>query len=1030
MRFTDLFIERPVLATVVNVLILLIGARAFTELPVAEYPELTVALITVTTPYVGADPELVRGFVTVPLEQAIAQADGIDFIRSSSIRGLSEIEVQLRLNYDVNDAVTQITSKIDEIRNDLPRDSETPSVEVTIGDESAAMYMSFESDILTRSQVTEYILRVARPRFSTIAGVQEAELLGARTYAMRVWLDPTQMNALDVTAGDVRQALERNNYLSAAGSTRGRSEAFSISANTSLESVEEFRRLVVRERDSVPVLLSDVATIELGSEFYNQDVRASGTPTVFIAIELAPGANLLSTLAEVRSGLEDLQTSMPAGLRASINLDTSIYVRDAINEVSWTLAEAVAIVVVVIFLFLGSLRATIIPALAVPLSLVGVGTIMLILGFSINLLTLLAMVLAIGLVVDDAIIVVENIHRHVEGGLRPHAAAIKGARELAGPVIAMTLTLLAVYAPIGFLGGVTGTLFYEFAFALAGSVLISGIVALTLSPVMAAKLLPRHSQEGRFTLWLEELFERLKNRYQRLLHRMLDFRVWVTLLAGMMLMSCYWLYQQIPTELAPNEDKSLLVYRVQASTNTSLDQMTQYSSGWIESISELPEVQANFHFSGGDRGLSHSAFGGVQLVPPSQRDKSATGVLSDMQALGNISTGLQVGVYSRPPLPGGGYGLPVEFIITSADSAEQVYAVAQEMIARAWGSGLFAYVTTDLFFDNAQFDIDIDREKAIDLGLDMESIGRDLAVYLGEGYVNRFSLAGRAYKVIPQVKRDYRLYPEQILDLPIRTDSGVMLPLSSVAQLDRRVEPRELLTFQQQNSAAISAIPLPGVGLGEAIGFLEQQAEELFPLGYAADYAGQSRIFKSEQGTLALTFAFALIIIFLVLAAQFESFRDPTIMLVTVPLSISGALAFMAMGYATMNIYSQVGLVTLIGLISKHGILIVQFANQLRDEEGLDRRAAVEAACAIRLRPILMTTAAIVLAVMPLIFAEGAGAASRQAIGVVIASGMAIGTLFTLFIVPAIYTYLAHPTSRAQSDSAEIEAQTTVAAPR
>ena len=1008
MKFTDRFIQRPVLAVVVNVLILLIGARAFQALSVTQFPEVSNAIVTVTTVYPGADAELVKGFVTTPLEQAIAQAEGIDYMTSSTVRGLSTITAHLVTDYDANDALTQINTKINQVRNDLPAGSELPSINVQVGATAAVFYASYTSDVLDRNQVTDWVLRVAQPRYSTVPGVQSADMLGGRVYAMRVWLDPGRMAALRVTASDVREALESNNYLGAAGAVKGRSESFAITANTSLVDVNEFKRLVIREVNDTQIRLGDVAEVELGAESYSADVRVNGRPGTFVAIETAPLANLLETLAGVRQAFEELSESMPPGIEGRINRDASVYVQEAIDEVLQTLVEALLIVVVVIYLFLGSVRSTLIPAVAVPLSLIGVGTLMLLLGFNINLLTLLAMVLAIGLVVDDAIIVVENIHRHIEAGLSPYDASIKGARELAGPVIAMTLTLLSVYAPIGFVGGITGTLFTEFAFTLAGSVLISGIVALTLSPMMCAKLLKPAEQEGRLAHWLDDRFSALRRGYQRVLHGALNFRPLIVLTGAGLLVSCYFLYQMIPSELAPLEDDGVLLYSVEATPNTSLDQLAVYSDQLIETVLGFPEVRNSFHFSGGAAGQTSTAFGGVGFHGSQQRERTAPELLPEIQRAANNVTGVRIGVFPLPSLPGGGRGVPVQFAVTTTQPPAALYDAAEALLGRARASGLFVFSTSNLKFDNAQMHLEIDRAKAIDLGLDMEQLGKDLAVYLGDGYVNRFNLAGRAYKVIPQVERPARLNPEQMLSYPIRTDSGEMLPLSSVASLEKRVEPRELLTFQQLNAATIAAIPAPGVSIGEALAFLEQTAREVLPSGFAFDYGGQSRQFKSEQGGMLWTFLFAIIIIFLVLAAQFESFRDPLIMLVTVPLSISGALLFLALGYGTMNIYTQVGLVTLIGLISKHGILIVQFANQLRQEQGLDRRAAVEEACAIRLRPILMTTAAIVLAVMPLVLASGAGAVARSAIGIVVATGMTVGTVFTLFVVPAVYTYLAH----------------------
>jgi multidrug efflux pump len=1008
MKFTDLFIQRPVLAVVVNLLILLVGARSLMGLSVAQFPQVNDAQISVITSYPGAQASLVKGFVTTPLEQVIAEADGIDYLSSTSVRGLSMISAYVLAGHDYNNVLAQVTNKIDTVRNDLPPAAELPVVDLVVGQTVAVFYAEFRSDVLTLSQVTDWALRVAKPRFSSIPGVQSVDLLGARIFAMRVWLDPARMAALRVTASDVHDALSRNNYLAAAGSTRGRSESFSVSTNTSLTSVEEFEQLVVREVGDTQIRLVDVADVALGAQSYDTRVRSNGKDAIYVSLETAPDANLITTLAAVREALAELEQDLPAGITSEINRDASEYVRAAIGEVVITLIEALIIVIAVIFLFLGSVRATLIPAVAVPLSLVGVGTLMLAMGYNINLLTLLAMVLAIGLVVDDAIIVVENIHRHIESGLSRREASLKGARELAGPVIAMTVTLLAVYAPIGFVGGVTGSLFQEFAFTLAGAVLISGIVALTLSPLLCAYWLPRRNQEGRLTRWLNRRFDNLRDGYQRLLHWAMNFRALVLAVGATALVSCYFLYERIPTELAPMEDGGVLLYSLEAPPNTSLDQLSRYADRLIEMAMSFPEVSRNFHFDGGANGVTNSGFGGVGLKPFEERERGAPEILPEMQRAAPSIPGLQVGVFALPPLPGGGGGIPVQFVLTTTEPPAALFEATEQLLGAARASGKFVFATSNLKFDKAQLHVEFDRAKAVDLGLDMELLGRELGIYLGDGFVNRFDLAGRGYKVIPQVKRTERLHPQQILSYPIRTDAGQMLPMSAVATLETKVEPRQLLTFQQLNAATIAAIPAPGVTLGQALEQLEALADDILPAGFTYDYAGQSRLFKSEQGSLIWTFFFAIVIIFLVLAAQFESFRDPIIMLVTVPLSIFGALALLAFSAATMNIYSQVGLVTLIGLISKHGILIVQFANQLRAERDIDRREAVELACAIRLRPVLMTTASIVLAVMPLVFATGAGAAARNAIGLVVAGGMTVGTLFTLFVVPAAYTYIAH----------------------
>ena len=1009
--FTDIFIKRPVLAVVVSLMILLIGARAYQLLNVREYPETQNAQVTVTTAYPGASAELVKGFITTPLEREIASADGIDYLESSSTQGISTITANLRLNYNPNEALTEISAKVDKVRSDLPERSEDPAINLAVGETTSTMYLSFYSETMPSNRITDYLRRVVQPKLESVAGVQQAQILGARTFAMRIWLEPERMAALDVTASEVREALAANNFLAAVGNTKGSMISVSLTAGTDVTGEDQFKDLIVKESNGTLVRLSDVAQVKLGAETYDTSVFHNDQNATFIGIDVTPTANPLDVATAIRDRFPAIRAAFPAGLQGKVVYDATNYIEDAITEVIKTLGEAVLIVIVVMFLFLGSFRAIAIPVVAIPLSLVGAGFVMLAMGYSINLLTLLAMILGIGLVVDDAIIVVENIHRHVEEGYTPFNAALTGARELAGPVVAMTITLAAVYAPIGFMGGLTGSLFQEFAFTLAGAVIISGIVALTLSPMMCSRLLkPHDGNGGGFVHWLDVAFDKLRWAYETSLHIALKAR-WLVALAGIgILGSCYVLYNMIPTELAPQEDQGIIIAQSTAQPNASIDQLELWTNEQRNIYQSFPETWQVFLLNGLAGGStaaqSNTAIAGMNLKPWTERERTVMDLKPLVQAkLGGIA-GVQAAAFVPPPLPGSGGGLPIQFVVGSIQDPQQLYQFSQQLLGAALQSPYFVFAKSDLQYDRGKVDIRIDRAKARSLGVDMRALGGDLGSMLGGGDVNRFNLQGRSYKVIPQVVRRARINPAQILDYEVRTQSGELVPLSTFVSLERQTRPRKLNRFQQLNAATISAVPAPGVSMGQAIGFLQDQAERILPSDYSINYAGASRQYVQEGSALVFTFFFALITIFLVLSAQFESFRDPLIMLVSVPMSISGALLFMALGYATMNIYTQIGLVTLIGVISKHGILLVQFANKLQ-EDGYDKRTAIERAAGIRLRPILMTTAALVFAVVPMLLAVGPGAVSRFHIGVVVAAGMTIGTLFTLYVVPAIYTFLA-----------------------
>ena len=1010
MKFTDIFIRRPVLATVVSLLLLVLGLRSVQLLPVLQYPRTQNAVVTVTTTYVGADPALVAGFITTPLENSIAQANGIDYMTSTSRQSVSTITANLRLNYDPDKALTEINTKVNAVLNKLPQGAQQPSLSVKVGQTIDAMYIGFASKVLPANKITDFLVRVVQPQLQAVDGVQTAEIIGEKLFALRAWLDPNKLAAYGLTATDVRQALAANNFLSAVGSTKGQMVQVNLTASTSLHSLDQFRRLIIKQKNGAIVRLEDVANVTLGSENYDTSVGFDGKQAVYIGIQVAPSANLLDVIKRVHEVFPAIQAQLPQGLDGRVVYDSTKFVNASIREVVKTIAEALIIVTLVVFAFLGSVRSVIIPTIAIPLSLVSTFTVMLALGFSINLLTLLALVLAIGLVVDDAIIVVENVNRHLEQGMKPLDAAFVAARELANPILAMAAVLVAVYVPIGFLSGLTGALFTEFAFSLVGAVTISAVVALTLSPMMCSRLLKPHDPAGRgwqarLVIWLDRAFDALHRGYEALLHRTLNYLPVIGVFALIVLGSIYFLYAGAKKELAPEEDQGILISASTAAPDSTLAQRNLYTKQVYDIFASHPETDHVFQID-----VPGRIIGGMVFKPWDERSKTTFQLKPVVQGQLNHIAGLKTAVFPPPPLPGA-RGFPVEFVIKTTEPFGRLDQVMQKFMQAAQKSGRFIFVDSDLKFDQPQSTIVIDRNLAAQLGLSMSDVGAALSSMVGGGYVNYFSLYDRSYKVIPQVQQVDRLNADQLRNYYLRTASGDMVPLSTIAHIETKVVPQTLNHFQQQNSATISGVPFPGVSQGEALAYLQDLAARTLPTGYSVDYSGQSRQFVQESSALVVTFFFALIIIYLTLAALFESFRDPVIILVSVPMSICGALIFISVGGIlikglSLNIYTEVGLVTLIGLISKHGILIVEFANNLR-REGHDKRHAIEMAAGIRLRPILMTTAAMVLGVVPLITASGAGAVSRMNMGIVIASGIAIGTLFTLFVVPAMYMLLA-----------------------
>ena len=1007
MKFTDIFIRRPVLAMVVSLLLLVLGLRSFGALPVLQFPRTQNAVITVTTTYYGADPDLVAGFITTPLENAIAQVNGIDYMTSTSTNSNSTIEAYLKLNYDSDKALTEMNAEISSVLNQLPPQTQKPVMKISIGQTIDAMYIGFYSDQLTSNYITDYLLRMVQPKLQAVDGVQTAEILGAKNFALRAWLDPKKMAAYGLTATDISNALASNDFLSGVGATKGQMVQVNLNASTNLHSVDEFRNMVIKQQNGAIVRLKDVAHVVLGADNYDKQVEFDGKKAVYIGIKVAPTANLIDVMAGVHKVFPGIQAQLPQGIKGKIVYDSTKFVNSSIHEVIKTLIEALLVITLVVFAFLGSPRSVIIPVIAIPLSLVATFTAMVMFGFSINLLTLLAFVLAIGLVVDDAIIVVENVNRHLEQGMKPMDAAILAARELGGPIIAMTTVLIAVFIPIGFQAGLTGALFTEFAFTLVGTVTISGIIALTLSPMMCSRLLRYHAEddpslESRVVHYIDSRFDWVRRKYTNGLRGSLNNLPVTWVFALIVLTSIYFLYAGAKHELAPQEDQGVIISAATAAPNSTLQQREPYSHQIYKIYVSHPQTDHVFQIDAPGRVIA-----GMVLTPWDQRKKTASELQPIVQKQLNQIAGMRTVAFQPPSLPGG-RGLPIQFIIGTTQPFDQLNDASQSFLAQAQKSGMFMFLDSDLRIDLPQSTVQIDRNKAALLGLNMKDIGDALASMLGGGYVNYFSLSGRSYMVIPQVKQRYRLNADQLLNYYIRTASGKSVPLSTVVHITTKTTPESLNHFQQLNAATIQGVAMPGVTTGEALGYLKNLADKTLPTGYSIDYGGQSRQFMQESSGFLETFAFALIIIFLALAAQFESFRDPLIILVSVPMSIAGALIFISLGIggASINIYTEVGLVTLMGLISKHGILIVQFANTLQ-REGKSKREAIEQAANIRLRPILMTTAAMVLGVLPLITASGAGAESRFNMGLVIGSGIAIGTLFTLFVVPAVYMLVA-----------------------
>ncbi len=1010
MRFIDIFIKRPILSTVISLLIVVAGLGTAFTLQVRQYPYMDNATIVVTTAYPGANPSIIQGFVTTPLERSVGSADGIDYMSSQSVLGTSTIKINVKLGEDPNNVLSQVVQKVNSVLNQLPKAAESPSIMMRSGNSFPSLILSLTSNVINKRQISAYIDNQLTPTLQSMGGISQVLVWGKKKYAMRIWLNYKQMTRLHVTSKEVADALKANSIIAAGGRIKGPYFNVTLNPKTNLTTPQQYQKMIVKNVHGHLVRLQDIAKVKLGNESYDSDVSYNGQGAVFVGVVVSSDANVLTVVNNIIKQFPSIKANLPDGVKLHVVYNNTDYIKTSIHEVIHTLFEAIIIVSIVLFCFIGSLRSLIIPIVAIPLSLCGAFFCMFLMGFSINLLTLLSMVLAIGLVVDDAIVVLENIYRHIEEGAGVFEAAIKGAREIANPVILMTLTLVAVYVPIGMMGGLTGILFTEFAYSLAGAVVISGIVAYSFSPMLCSKVLNQSIPHARVVEFIDSIFAKLKNVYFKALYHVMSVRVVVLVFALGVVLCSVCLFMGTKTELAPTEDQGFIGYQGTAPSAAGVHYLDVFSPAIEKDIRALPDVRANFIVNGYP--VTNKVLGGVVLTPWDKRNNTQMLLRKSLQAKFNSVAGLQVYTFEMPPLPGIDYGPPIQFVIQSVKPYASINSVAEKVMHEMKKSGLFTFVQDDLKFDDPEMVLDINRNKSLALGITMAQIAETLNYLYSGNYVNYFDFLGYSYEVIPELADSLKLTKEQLGQIHLKAANGSMIPLSSIIRFHEQSVPLSLNRFQQLNSATISAIPAAGVSQGQAVSYLQDLSKTAIPKGFLHDFNGSARQFLENSDQMLIAFAFAFIIIFLMLAAQFESFRDPVIILITVPMSMFGALLPLYIGqlfnagFATINIYTELGLVTLIGLISKHGILLVEFANKLQ-EDGLDKKEAIIQSATLRLRPILMTTAAMVVGVIPLVYATGAGSVSRNCIGVVIASGMSIGTCFTLFVVPVMYSYLA-----------------------
>jgi multidrug efflux pump len=1000
--FTDIFIKHPVLAVVVNLVIVLVGWRALTALPVQQYPKIESSSVVITTVYYGASAETVRGFLTTPIERVVSAIGGVDYVESTSRAGVSTVTVHLKLNHNSTAALAEVTARLQQVRSELPAEAEPPAIEVQRADRPyASFYISFTSAERSVPALTDWLLRSLQPQLATLAGVQRVTIEGGRQIAMRVWIDPDRLASFNLAPGDVQAALRRNNYLAAVGRTKGNLVQVNLLANTDLRSAAEFENLIVADRGGAIVRLRDVTRVELGAEEADMIAKYSEVEGVYLGVWPLVGSNEIEVAHRLRDEMERIRPTLPKDIDMHLVWDGTMFMENALTEITKTLGETILIVALVVFLFMGSVRTALVPLVAMPVSLIGAAIFMFAFGFSLNLLTILAIVLSVGLVVDDAIVVVENVERHVRLGKSRIQAALIGARELLGPIIAMTITLAVVYTPIAFQGGLTGSLFLEFAITLAAAVVLSGIVAVTISPVMSSRFVHPQGKEGRLTALVNRAFELVRRSYAKLLDIALEIR-WAIVAAALLIMVTAWpLYMFSRQELAPVEDQSHISLFLEASPDSTVEATNRDTLKVVNTVTSFPEAKFMWSLT-----TAWGGFGGMVAKDWRERTRSTEEMYGEMFGAVSKVPGLRVFPRLDPPLPTPGQ-YDVELVLQSNVPVEQMLETTAAVLAAGWQSGKFLYVDTDLKIDLPEARVVLDRERLADLGLDLAGVGRELGTLLGGAYVNRFNFFDRSYKVIPQIGDADRATVGPLLDLKIKTPGGQLVPVSTFTHIESSTAPRTLNRFQQRNAVRVFGGVKPGVTKEEGLRVLETAAAKVGSSRVFLDYAGESRQIRHEGSALTVTLGFAVVLIYLVLAAQFQSFRDPLIVLLgSVPLAISGALVFSFLDLTTINIYSQVGLITLVGLIAKNGILIVEFANTLQ-ARGLSKAAALREASLTRLRPVLMTSAATVFGHLPLVLASGPGAAARNSIGMVLVTGMTVGTLFTLFVVPVFYSLIA-----------------------
>lgn len=1006
----DVFVRKPVVSTVLSIFICLVGLWAVNAISVLQFPKIEGASLEITTNYTGASADVVKGFVTDPVERVASTVPGVDFVESSTSSGQSKVTAWLKLNQNSTDALSELNTRLNQIKFELPVGAEDPFVTVTRTDRPfAVFYLNVASEGSTLAQITDYLTREINPIINNIDGVQKVGIEGARTPAMRVWLDADKLNIFNLSADEVYQALADNNRISTLGYSENDRQKIDIVANTQMSSVNEFEQLIIKQSDNAVIYLKDVARVEYSAEQATATARFNGKDTVYISVWPLPGANEISIGDELYKVLDEINAASPH-IKIDIAYDGTLYMRDALQEIITTLMETIVLVGIVVVVLMGSFRAALVPLVTIPISILGAIAAIWLMGFSLNLLTVLAIVLSVGLVVDDAIVVVENVARHMRAGVPRIQAALMSSRQLLVPIIAMTLTLAVVYIPIGFLSGLTGVLFKEFAFTLAIAVLISGVVAVTLSPIMSAYVSSEGGKESKLTVKVNHAFEHLQNFYGRLLAKTFHWQGQLFFFALIVSLLIVPFYLMSAKELAPTEDQSSVFIIVQSPPDASL----KYSEDNVASVAKTlletegsKEIWQIIFSSGG--------FSGLEFVSHDKRDKSIEAMLPEVYGRLQSSEGLNLLPILPSPLPTAGQ-FDVELVVKSSSPYSEMKLYADKLVGAAFQSGKFLYADTDLKIDLPQVELKIDRDKIADLGMTVANVSSQLSTYLSSNYVNRFDANGKAYRVIPMVADNISSQPEKILNLTVKTPTGILIPVSAFTEIEYRTVPRTLGSFGQQNSFRVYGGILPGVTKEQGLQALESAAANMLPNNYNLDYAGESRQIRAEGNSLITVMAISLVIVFLVLAIQFNSYRDPLVILLgCVPLALSGALLLPFLELTTINIYSQIGLVTLVGLIAKNGILIVEFANHLQ-AAGKSKFDAVIESATTRLRPILMTTAATILGHFPLVLVTGAGAEARNSIGIILVAGMAIGTFFTLFVLPVFYLWIAENRSANSED--------------